>query len=94
MLGALSMGVRNGAWCVGCCWALMVSLFALGIMSVVWMAFVSALIAAEKLIPWKRVATYGTAAILLALGILLVAAPHALPGLTIPSGTMGMTAGG
>ena len=92
--GALSMGVRNGVWCVGCCWALMASLFALGIMSVVWMALVSALIAAEKLLRWKRVATYGTAAILLVLGILLAAAPHALPGLTISRASMGLAAGG
>ena len=92
--GALSMGLRNGAWCVGCCWALMASLFALGVMSVVWMAFVAALIAAEKLLPWKRLATFGTAVILLGIGILLVAAPDALPGLTIPSATMGMDSGG
>ena len=38
-LGALQMGAKNGAWCVGCCWALMASLFALGIMSLIWMAF-------------------------------------------------------
>jgi predicted metal-binding membrane protein len=82
--GPLQMGVKNGAWCVGCCWALMASLFALGIMSVVWMALVAALIAAEKLLPWRRVATYGTAAILLALALLLLAAPDAIPGLTIP----------
>src|SRR5262245_43870283 len=31
--GALRMGAWNGAWCVGCCWALMASLFALGVMS-------------------------------------------------------------
>src|SRR3954462_8594585 len=37
--GALRMGATLGAWCVGCCWALMASLFALGIMSVGWMAF-------------------------------------------------------
>jgi predicted metal-binding membrane protein len=86
--GAASMGVKNGAWCVGCCWALMASLFALGVMSLVWMAFVAALIAAEKLVPWERLATWGTAAILLALAVFLVAAPHALPGLTIPSGSM------
>jgi predicted metal-binding membrane protein len=84
--GALSMGTKNGGWCVGCCWALMASLFALGIMSVVWMASVSALIAAEKLVPWQRLATYGTTAILLALALFLVLAPHALPGLTIPTG--------
>ena len=83
--GALKMGARHGAWCVGCCWALMASLFALGIMSIGWMAFIAALIAAEKILPWRRVATYSTAALLLVLGVLLVAAPDAIPGLTIPS---------
>jgi predicted metal-binding membrane protein len=83
--GALRMGAENGAWCVGCCWALMASLFALGIMSVVWMAFVAGLIAVEKTVPWRRVATYGTAAILLGLGLLLLTAPDAIPGLTIPA---------
>ena len=78
------MGAKHGAWCVGCCWALMASLFALGVMSIAWMAFVAALIALEKLVPWRRAATYGTAAILLALGVLLLAAPDAIPGLTIP----------
>ena len=83
-LGALQMGSKNGAWCVGCCWALMASLFALGIMSVVWMAFVAALIAVEKTLPWRRVATYGTAAVLLVLGVLLLVAPDAIPALTTP----------
>ena len=58
-IGSLQMGVRHGAWCVGCCWALMASLFALGVMSIVWMAFVAAIIAAEKTLPWRRVAVYG-----------------------------------
>ena len=82
--GALRMGAEHGAWCVGCCWALMASLFALGIMSITWMAFVAGLIAVEKTAPWRRVATYGTAALLLALGVLLLAAPGAIPALTIP----------
>lgn len=82
--GALRMGAKNGAWCVGCCWALMASLFALGVMSVVWMAFVAGLIAVEKTLPWRRVATYGTAAVLLVLGLLLVVAPDAIPALTVP----------
>ncbi len=82
--GSLSMGTRHGAWCVGCCWALMASLFALGVMSLVWMAVVAGLIAVEKLLPWRRVATYGTTAALLVLGVLLLAVPSALPGLTIP----------
>ena len=83
--GALRMGARNGAWCVGCCWALMASLFALGVMSVVWMAVVAGLIAVEKTLPWRRVATYGTAVLLLALGVLLFAAPDVIPALTVPA---------
>jgi predicted metal-binding membrane protein len=82
--GALQMGARHGAWCIGCCWALMASLFALGVMSLVWMAFVAGLIAFEKLIPSRRTATYGTAAVLLVLGVLVLAAPDAIPGLTVP----------
>jgi predicted metal-binding membrane protein len=78
------MGARNGAWCVGCCWALMASLFALGVMSVTWMAVVAGLIAVEKTVPWRRVASLGTAAVLLCLGLLLLAAPHAIPWLTTP----------
>ena len=86
--GAVEMGARHGAWCVGCCWALMASLFALGVMSLAWMAFVAAVIAFEKLIPWRSAAVYGTAAVLLVLGVLLLAAPGALPGLTVPDGSM------
>jgi predicted metal-binding membrane protein len=82
--GALQMGTRHGAWCVGCCWALMASLFALGVMSVAWMAFVAGLIALEKTLPWRRLATYGTAAVLLTLGIVLIAAPDAVPALSTP----------
>jgi predicted metal-binding membrane protein len=82
--GALEMGAKNGAWCVGCCWALMASLFALGVMSGIWMAVVAGLIAAEKTIRWRRAATYGTALVLLAFGVLVIAAPDALPALTVP----------
>ena len=82
--GAFGMGAKNGAWCVGCCWALMASLFALGVMSVAWMLFVAALITVEKTIPSRQIATYGTALILLGLGVLLLAAPDAVPLLTIP----------
>jgi predicted metal-binding membrane protein len=49
--GALRMGAEHGAWCVGCCWALITALFVIGVMSVAWMAFVAALIALEKLLP-------------------------------------------
>jgi predicted metal-binding membrane protein len=82
--GAFRMGLGNGAWCVGCCWALMASLFALGVMSVTWMAAVAALIALEKTLPWRRVATYGTTIVLVVLGVIMLIAPDALPGLTVP----------
>jgi predicted metal-binding membrane protein len=91
--GALRMGARNGAWCVGCCWALMASLFALGVMSVIWMALVAALIGVEKTLPHQRLVTYGTAGVLLVLGVLLLAAPDALPALTVPGAGMGPMAG-
>jgi predicted metal-binding membrane protein len=93
-VGAAQMGARHGLWCLGCCWALMAALFALGVMSLAWMAFVAALIAAEKTLPWGRVATHATAAILLVLGTMLIAAPHAVPWLTIPNGGANPSMGG
>jgi predicted metal-binding membrane protein len=69
----------------------MASFFALGIMSVVWMAIVAGLIAIEKTLPWRRLATYGTAGALLVLAALLLASPAAVPGLTVPSNHMSQT---
>ena len=50
--GTLRMGAEHGAYCVGCCLGLMLVLFALGVMSVFWMAVVAGLIAAQKLLPF------------------------------------------
>jgi predicted metal-binding membrane protein len=85
-IGAVRMGAKNGAWCVGCCWALMAALFALGVMSIEWMALVAGVITVEKTVPAPRVATYGTTALLLVLGVLLLVDPGAIPGLTVPPG--------
>jgi predicted metal-binding membrane protein len=83
--GALEMGARHAAWCVGCCWALMAALFALGVMSLTWMAVVAGLIAFEKTFPWRRAVTWTTAAILLVLAVLVVTVPEDVPGLVVPS---------
>ncbi|HYU61799.1 MAG TPA: DUF2182 domain-containing protein [Solirubrobacterales bacterium] len=83
-LGGLRMGIEHGGWCVGCCWALMAALFALGVMSVGWMAFIAALIAIEKLVPWKAVANRGIAVLLLVLGLVVAFSPQDVPGLTVP----------
>jgi predicted metal-binding membrane protein len=83
-LGGLRMGVVHGGWCIGCCWALMAALFALGVMSLGWMALVAALIAAEKLLPSKELASRGIAVLLLALGLAVAFTPASVPGLTLP----------
>jgi predicted metal-binding membrane protein len=83
-LGALRMGLIHGGWCVGCCWALMAALFALGVMSLGWMAFIAALIAIEKLLPWRALANRGIAVLLLVLGLGVAFAPSSVPGLTLP----------
>ncbi len=83
-LGALRLGVLHGGWCVGCCWMLMAALFALGVMSLGWMAFIAALIALEKLLPWKALANRGIAVVLLALGLGVAFTPSDVPGLTLP----------
>jgi predicted metal-binding membrane protein len=99
-LGAFRMGLEHGGWCVGCCWGLMAALFALGVMSIGWMVFVAALIATEKLLPWRVLANRGIAVLLISLGIMVAFAPEDVPGLTLPDsaeahgamGEMGMPA--
>jgi len=70
-LGGTRMGLGQGAWCVGCCWAAMATLFALGLMSLAWMAVIAGLVAVEKLLPWERVASLGIGALLAALALLV-----------------------
>ena len=82
--GALRMGAEHGGWCVGCCWALMAVLFAVGAMSVGWMAFVAALIAVEKLVPSPAMASRGIALVLAVLACGVAFAPQRVPGLTLP----------
>jgi len=50
-MGAFRMGVHHGAYCLGCCWSLMVVLFVVGTMNLVWMGILSIVIFAEKIVP-------------------------------------------
>jgi predicted metal-binding membrane protein len=84
--GALELGARHGAWCLGCCWALMAALFAVGVMSIGWMAVIAAFIAGEKLLPWPRAARTAVAVALVALGLAVSVAPAEVPGFTEPGG--------
>lgn len=84
--GAVRMGVEHGAFCVGCCAGLMLALFALGVMSLFWMAVVGAAIFAEKVTPFGERVAVGLAVALVALGVWVAAAPASVPGLTQPHG--------
>jgi len=52
--GAFRMGVEHGAFCIGCCWALMLLLFTAGVMNLLWVALIAAYVLAEKLLPAGR----------------------------------------
>jgi predicted metal-binding membrane protein len=82
--GALRMGLEHGGLCIGCCWAMMAALFALGVMSVGWMALIAVLIAAERLLPRRALASAGVAVVLAVIGIAVLAAPEDVPGFTVP----------
>ena len=82
--GALAMGLRNGGWCLGCSWALMAALFALGVMSLTWMGLIAVLVALEKVGPWRRGARLATAGVLVVLAAAILAVPHEVPGFVVP----------
>jgi predicted metal-binding membrane protein len=82
--GALAIGLRNGGWCLGCSWALMAALFALGVMSLTWMALIAALVALEKIGPWERGSRLASAGVLIVLAAAILAAPHEVPGFVVP----------
>src|SRR6516225_171183 len=52
--GCLLMGLRHGAYCIGCCWALMALLFVGGVMNVLWIAVLALVVLLEKLTPFGR----------------------------------------
>jgi predicted metal-binding membrane protein len=81
---SLRSGLRAGGRCLGSSWALMLVLFALGAMSLVWMAVVAVLIAAERLLPAARAPRLASAGALAVLAVGVAAAPGSVPGLTVP----------
>ena len=86
--GAIELGIRYGAWCLGCCWALMAALFAVGVMSLGWMAVVAVFIAAERLLPWPTAVRRTVALSLLVLGLGVASFPAEVPGFAEPDGGM------
>jgi len=82
--GALRTGLEHGVDCVGCSGALMLVLFAVGVMSLFWMAVVAAVIFAEKVLPRGARLTRAVALGLVVLGLWVAMAPASVPGLTEP----------
>lgn len=83
-LGATALGVRHGAVCVGCCWALMAVMFVVGAMNLTWMALLTVLMFAEKLIPQGQRLAMPTACLLWAMGLWIALSPETAPLLKDP----------
>ena len=87
-VGAIHMGATHGSYCLGCCWGLMLLLFAVGVMSLFWMAVVAAVIFAQKVLPFGQRLPYASAVCLTALGVWVAVAPASVPKLTQPHSSM------
>ena len=80
--GAVRMGAMHGVFCVGCCWALMAVLVAVGTMNLAWMAALALLIYVEKNASFGERAVTLVAPVLVALGVVLLVRPETLTTLT------------
>ena len=78
--GVFRLGLRQGLHCLGCCWAMMLLMFALGVMNVVWMAALAILMTGEKLFATPRLSRLlGAAFITVGLAFILAEAARAAP---------------
>ncbi len=67
--GALAMGLEHGAFCLGCCWALMLLLFVGGVMNLLWVAAIAVFVLLEKTLPRSRPIATVTGTVLVVAGI-------------------------
>jgi predicted metal-binding membrane protein len=74
-LGAFRMGVEHGAYCVGCCWALMLLLFVGGVMNLIWVAILAAIVLVQKMLPGGVVLARFAGLVLVVCGIAVLAWP-------------------
>jgi predicted metal-binding membrane protein len=71
--GAFVMGLRHGAYCVGCCWALMALLFVAGVMNLLWVAAIAAFVLVEKVVPHGQAVSRLTGFALVVAGVWMLA---------------------
>ena len=72
-IGALLMGLRHGAFCLGCCWALMCALFVVGVMNLVWVAALTGFVLIEKIGPAGVAVARIAGAAMIMVGVLFIA---------------------
>lgn len=85
MRGALRLGATHGLYCVGCCWALMATMFAVGVMSLYWMMLLAVAMFIEKMAPARLRIAPLLGVTLVLLGLWIALDPASVPGLTAPS---------
>jgi predicted metal-binding membrane protein len=73
------LGLHHGLFCLGCCWALMLTMFAVGVGSLAWMAALTGVMLIEKTAPWGRQIAPLVGGILLAWGAIVLLQPARLP---------------
>jgi predicted metal-binding membrane protein len=73
--GAFVMGLRHGAYCVGCCWVLMALLFVVGVMNLSWVAVIALFVMAEKILPKGELVGHVAGIALVIAGVALMAHP-------------------
>jgi predicted metal-binding membrane protein len=71
---ALRLGVHHGIFCLGCCWALMLLMFAVGVGNLGWMLLLAAVMATEKNMPWGRRLSAPLGVVLIGSGVALALA--------------------
>ena len=76
---AWALGARHGLFCLGCCWALMLVMVAVGVGHLAWMAGLTGVMVIEKTSRWGRRLAPAVGALLLVWGVLVLAQPGWLP---------------
>ena len=71
--GALRLGLLHGLYCIGCCWVMMLLLFAFGVMNLTWIAGLMIYVLLEKILPWPRAVPRLAGATAIVAGVMLVA---------------------
>jgi predicted metal-binding membrane protein len=72
--GAFVMGLRHGAYCLGCCWALMALLFVGGVMNLLWVAAIAVFVLVEKTLPFAEIGGRIAGGAMVALGVVVAIA--------------------